>query len=41
MTVAKDGGEIDGITAATISSRAFLQALRRAYQAFNNSKQRQ
>ncbi|WP_394656322.1 RnfABCDGE type electron transport complex subunit G [Halosquirtibacter laminarini] len=30
MTVTKDGGDIDAITAATISSRAFLDALRRA-----------
>lgn len=34
MTVAKDGGAIDAITAATISSRAFLSALRDCYQAF-------
>ena len=33
-TVSKDGGDIDGITAATISSRAFLQAVRRAAVAF-------
>lgn len=32
--VSKDGGEVDGITAATISSRAFLDALRRAHDAF-------
>ena len=30
----KDGGEIDGITAATISSRAFLSILREAYEAY-------
>lgn len=36
MNVAKDpGGEVDGITAATITSRAFLQAIRRAHSAFN------
>lgn len=35
MYVAKDpGGEVDGITAATITSRAFLQAIRRAHSAF-------
>ena len=34
MTVAKDGGDIDAITAATISSRAFLSALTECYQAF-------
>lgn len=32
--VSKDGGDVDGITAATISSRAFLDALRRAHEAF-------
>ena len=31
MTVSKDGGEVDAITAATISSRAFLDALAQAY----------
>lgn len=34
FTVSKDGGDIDGITAATISSRAFLGALRSAYAAY-------
>lgn len=33
-TVSKDGGTVDGITAATISSRAFLQAVRRAAVAY-------
>lgn len=33
--VSKDpGGQIDGITAATISSRAFLETVRHAYKAF-------
>ena len=31
MTVSKDGGDIDAITAATISSRAFLDAINRGY----------
>jgi electron transport complex protein RnfG len=31
--VSKDGGQVDGITAATISSRAFLEAVNRAYKA--------
>jgi electron transport complex protein RnfG len=31
LTVSKDGGDIDGITASTISSRAFLESIRRAY----------
>ena len=30
LTVSKDGGEVDAITAATISSRAFLDAIDRA-----------
>lgn len=31
IKVTKDGGEIDGITAATISSRAYCDAINRAY----------
>jgi Na+-translocating ferredoxin:NAD+ oxidoreductase subunit G len=31
LAVTNDGGEIDAITAATISSRAFLDAINRAY----------
>lgn len=38
MEVSKDGGDVDAITAATISSRAFLDALRRAHKAFKNTK---
>lgn len=38
FTVSKDGGEIDAITASTISSRAFLSAVRDAYQAFSKNK---
>ena len=30
LTVSKDGGDVDAITAATISSRAFLDAVNRA-----------
>ncbi|MDR1408295.1 MAG: RnfABCDGE type electron transport complex subunit G [Tannerella sp.] len=37
LTVSKDGGEIDGITAATISSRAFLHAVATAYAAYANN----
>lgn len=33
LLVAKDGGDIDAITAATITSRAFLEAVNRAYAA--------
>jgi len=36
--VSKDGGEIDAITASTISSRAFLEALVRAYNSYEKSK---
>ena len=34
FAVSKDGGEIDAITAATISSRAFLKAINQAYAEF-------
>ncbi len=34
LTVSKDGGEVDAITAATISSRAFLETIRYAYSAY-------
>lgn len=34
--VKKDGGEIDGITAATITSRAVIDAIQRAVDAYNN-----
>ena len=33
LTVSKDGGEIDAITASTITSRAFLEAVVKAYNA--------
>jgi len=33
LAVSKDGGEVDAITAATISSRAFLKAVNKAYAA--------
>ncbi|MBE9468470.1 MAG: RnfABCDGE type electron transport complex subunit G [Bacteroidetes bacterium] len=36
LTVIKDGGDVDAITAATISSRAFCDAVNRAYQSFKN-----
>lgn len=38
LTVSKDGGEVDAITAATISSRAFLDALNRAYKGFQSAQ---
>ena len=34
MTVSKDGGEVDAITASTITSRAFLRCVNAAYAAF-------
>ena len=34
LTVSKDGGEIDAITASTITSRAFLNAVNAAYVAY-------
>ena len=37
LTVKKDGGSIDAITAATISSRAFLDAIANAYAAYINN----
>lgn len=39
--VKKDGGEIDAITAATITSRAFLASVKAAYQAFIRYQEQQ
>ena len=36
LKVSKDGGDVDAITAATISSRAFLGAINRAYSAYKS-----
>ncbi|MDU1903250.1 MAG: RnfABCDGE type electron transport complex subunit G [Dysgonomonas sp.] len=38
LSVSKDGGDVDAITAATISSRAFLDAVNKAYATYSNSK---
>lgn len=38
LTVSKDGGEVDAITAATISTRAFLAAVADAYEAYANNE---
>lgn len=38
LTVSKDGGDVDAITAATISSRAFLLAITKAYNAYLSDK---
>jgi electron transport complex protein RnfG len=35
LSVSKDGGEVDAITASTITSRAFLDAVNRAYAAYS------
>ena len=37
VKVTKDGGDVDAITAATISSRAFLDAINRAYSAYKSA----
>ena len=37
LTVSKDGGEIDAITASTITSRAFLKGVNAAYEVFKNN----
>ena len=37
LKVSKDGGDVDAITAATITSRAFLNAVNRAYSAFSGT----
>ncbi|MBQ0064057.1 MAG: RnfABCDGE type electron transport complex subunit G [Prevotella sp.] len=34
LTVSKDGGNVDAITASTITSRAFLRAVNQAYNAY-------
>ena len=41
VNVTKDGGDVDAITAATISSRAFSDAVTRAYEAYMNSSKEQ
>ena len=37
LTVSKDGGEVDAITASTITSRAFLRAVQAAYSAYKSN----
>ena len=36
LTVSKDGGDVDAITASTITSRAFLVAVNKAFEAYKN-----
>ncbi|MFO7879034.1 MAG: RnfABCDGE type electron transport complex subunit G [Bacteroidota bacterium] len=38
LSVTKDGGDVDAITAATITSRAFCDAAERAYNTYMNQK---
>jgi len=38
LAVSKDGGSVDAITASTITSRAFLEAVNKAYLAYSESK---
>ncbi|MBP5514688.1 MAG: RnfABCDGE type electron transport complex subunit G [Bacteroidaceae bacterium] len=39
LTVSKDGGEVDAITASTITSRAFLRCVNAAYAALSEREQ--
>lgn len=39
LIVTKDGGQIDAITASTITSRAFLKAVNNAYKAYNSQNE--
>lgn len=38
LVVSKDGGEVDAITASTITSRAFMEAVNKAYAVYSESK---
>lgn len=38
LAVTNDGGSVDAITASTITSRAFLNAVNKAYIAYSGSK---
>ncbi|MFV0506563.1 MAG: RnfABCDGE type electron transport complex subunit G [Bacteroidales bacterium] len=40
LTVAKDGGDVDAITASTITSRAFLEAVEQAYKSIEIKENR-
>ncbi|MBK5195977.1 MAG: RnfABCDGE type electron transport complex subunit G [Proteiniphilum sp.] len=39
LSVSRDGGDVDAITASTITSRAFMEAVNRAYSAYSNSRE--
>ncbi|MEQ2518336.1 RnfABCDGE type electron transport complex subunit G [Bacteroides zhangwenhongii] len=38
LKVSKDGGQVDAITASTITSRAFLKAVNKAYEAYKTGE---
>ena len=38
LSVSKDGGDVDAITASTITSRAFMEAVNRAYTAYSGGR---
>ncbi|MEN6589392.1 MAG: RnfABCDGE type electron transport complex subunit G [Proteiniphilum sp.] len=38
LSVSKDGGTVDAITASTITSRAFLEAVNKAYSVYSESR---
>ena len=38
VKVSKDGGQVDAITASTITSRAFLNAINKAYEAYKTGE---
>jgi len=38
LSVSKDGGDVDAITASTITSRAFMEAVNRAYAAYSGGR---
>ena len=40
LKVSKDGGQVDAITASTITSRAFLNAINKAYQAYKAEREK-
>lgn len=40
LKVTQDGGKVDAITAATISSRAFLDAVNRGYEAYQKANEK-
>ena len=39
LKVKKDGGDVDAITASTINSRAYCEAVQRAYEAWKATRE--